>query len=163
MPISPQGELDLYPCTLKWVQTNINDSTNVITNELLALASNSKAIISIPDITFLCDSTKKGLEVITMLGLKGIKTVHTYDTNLQESRRKKMGFYMGDARIKATTLHSFKGWESKAIVIYIGNAVDKKSLALIYAGLTRLKKDSEGSYLTVVSCADELVEYGKSW
>ena len=163
LPISAQGELDLYPCTLKWVQTNINDSADVITNELLALASNPKSIISIPDITFLCDSTKKGLEVIAKLGMKGIKTVHTYDNNLQESRRKKMGFYMGDARIKATTLHSFKGWESKAIVIYIGNGVDKKSLALIYAGLTRLKKDSEGSYLTVVSCADELAEYGKSW
>ena len=163
LPISLQGELDLYPCTLKWVQTNINDSANVITSEVLALASSPKTIIAIPDITLLCDSTKKGLEVITKLGQKGIKSVHTYDTNLQESRRKKMGFYMGDARIKATTLHSFKGWESKAIVIYISSAIDKKSLALIYAGLTRLKKDSEGSYLTVVSCSEELAEYGKSW
>ena len=163
LPISKQGELDLFPCTLKWVQTNMALSANVTTEELLALVSSPDNIIAIPDITFLCDSTKKGLEVVSKLGMKGIKTVHTYDENLQESRRKKMGFYMGDARIKATTLHSFKGWESRAIVIFIGNSIDKKSLALIYAGLTRLKKHSEGSYLTVVSCADKLLDYGKSW
>lgn len=163
LPVSEEGELDLFPCTLKWVQTNIMPSADVVMEELLALASSSESIIAIPDITFLCDSTKKGLEVVSKLGMKGIKTVHTYDDNVQESRRKKMGFYMGDARIKATTLHSFKGWESRAIVIFIGNNIDKKSLALIYAGLTRLKKHAEGSYLTVVSCADELSAYGKSW
>ena len=70
---------------------------------------------------------------------------------------------MGDSRIKATTLHSFKGWESRAIVIFIGHSVDKKSLALIYTGLTRLKKHPEGSYLTVISCANELIPYGKTW
>ena len=74
-----------------------------------------------------------------------------------------MGFYMGDARIKATTLHSFKGWESRAMVIFIGQSVDKKALALIYTGLTRLKRHPQGSYLTVVSCAPELIEYGKTW
>ena len=70
---------------------------------------------------------------------------------------------MGDARIKATTLHSFKGWESRAIVIFIGDSVDKKSLALIYTGLTRLKRHTEGSCLTIVSCANELIPYGKTW
>jgi len=75
----------------------------------------------------------------------------------------KMGFYMGDALVKATTLHSFKGWESRAIVIFIGQSVEKRSLALIYTGLTRLKRHTEGSYLTIVSCADELIAYGKTW
>jgi len=74
-----------------------------------------------------------------------------------------MGFYMGDSRIKATTLHSFKGWESRALVIVIGATVDRKSLALIYTGLTRLKRHAENSYLTVVSYARELREYGKTW
>lgn len=38
-----------------------------------------------------------------------------------------MGFYMGDARIKATTLHSFKGCEFGAMVIFIGQSVEKKA------------------------------------
>ena len=70
---------------------------------------------------------------------------------------------MGDARIKATTLHSFKGWESRAIVIYIGKAFNNKSLSLLYTGLTRLKWHAESSFMTVVSSAEELSEYGKTW
>ena len=70
---------------------------------------------------------------------------------------------MGDARVKATTLHSFKGWESRAIVLFVGEKVDEQSYAIIYTGLTRLKRHEKGSFLTVVSCSDELVEFGKTW
>jgi hypothetical protein len=91
------------------------------------------------------------------------KTVHTFAAEEKEFRRQKVGFYMGDARIKATTLHSFKGWESRALVIYVSNKTDLKTLALIYTGLTRLKRHEEGSCLTVVSCSEKLLEYGKTW
>ncbi|MCY1376370.1 hypothetical protein D9M69_638550 [compost metagenome] len=98
-----------------------------------------------------------------MLGQKGIRCVHTYDSDDQESRRQKIGFYMGDARVKATTLHSFKGWESRCLVIYMGDRATAQSLALLYTGLTRLKSHPEGSVLTVVSSSRELNEFGKSW
>lgn len=74
-----------------------------------------------------------------------------------------MGFYMGDARIKATTLHSFKGWESRLLVIYVPDAAHAQSLALVYAGLTRLKRSQKGSWLTVVCSAPELHEFGRSF
>jgi hypothetical protein len=70
---------------------------------------------------------------------------------------------MGDARIKVTTLQVFKGWESRVLVIYVTNKTDLKTLALIYTGLTRLKRHEEGSCLTVVSCSEKLLEYGKTW
>lgn len=62
--------------------------------------------------------------------------MHTYDQDEQERRRQKVGLYMGDARVKATTLHSFKGWESRSLVIYLGEKISQKSLALLYTGLT---------------------------
>ncbi|KZZ04288.1 hypothetical protein A3744_26225 [Oleiphilus sp. HI0073] len=70
---------------------------------------------------------------------------------------------MGDARVKATTLHSFKGWESRLLVIYITESVSPKDLALIYTGLTRLKRSVYGSCLTVVCSATELESYGATW
>ena len=164
LPVSAQGELSLFPCTLKWVQTRIELVAKVCGEELFLLAVDAEPdLLSIPDITFLSDTKKSGYEVIKEVGVKGVKTVHTFAKDNKESRRQKVGFYMGDSRIKATTLHSFKGWESRAIVIFIGQQVDKKSLALIYTGLTRLKRHTEGSYLTIVSCADELIDYGKTW
>lgn len=164
LPISAQGELSLFPCTLKWVQTRPEMITEVCRQELFLLAVDTEPdFLSIAEITFLSDTKKSGQDVIEEVNKRRVRAVHTFAKDPKESRRQKVGFYMGDSRIKATTLHSFKGWESRAIVICIGQQVDKKSLALIYTGLTRLKRHTEGSYLTVVSCADELLSYGKTW
>jgi hypothetical protein len=164
LPVSEQGELNLYPCTLKWLHTKMELVPQVCREELFALAVDAEPdLVSIPDITFLSDTNKRGISVVSALGMRGVKACHTFSEDARESRRMKMGFYMGDARVKATTLHSFKGWESRAIVIFIGQSVEKRSLALIYTGLTRLKRHTEGSYLTIVSCADELIAYGKTW
>lgn len=164
LPESAQGELDIYPCKLKWVQTNVDHALTTCKEELFAMAPDADPeLLAIPDITFLSDSQKLGRQVVEEIGKKGVKTVHTFGNNDRDSRRRKMGFYMGDSRIKATTIHSFKGWESCALVIFIGSSIDKKSLALIYTGLTRLKRSQESSYLTVISCAKELKEYGRTW
>ncbi|MDO6671337.1 NERD domain-containing protein/DEAD/DEAH box helicase [Cobetia amphilecti] len=164
LPNGPQGELDLYPCALRWVQTSPLRSVEICLEEILQMAPRAtNAILAIPDITFLTGSQKMGASVVNALEAKGIHAVHTYSTDKKESRRRKMGFYMGDARVKATTLHSFKGWEARAIVIFVGEKTSGQTLALIYAGLTRLKRHEEGSFLTVVSCAGELIEFGKSW
>jgi hypothetical protein len=163
LPISEQSELNMFPCTLKWVHTQDNLVAQICREELFLLATDADPdLVSIPDITFLADTNKRGVTVISELGSKGVNSCHTFSDDARESRRKKMGFYMGDSRIKATTLHSFKGWESRAIVIFIGQSVDKKSLALIYTGLTRLKRHLDGSYLTIVSCSNELIPYGKT-
>jgi len=164
LPEPAQGELDLYPCNLKWVHTNQKSALEVCQMEIFTMAPNAApALLAIPDITFLTGSQKIGREVVRQIGTHGVRTVHTFGDDSRDSRRRKMGFFMGDSRIKATTLHSFKGWESRALVIFIGQSVDRKSLALIYTGLTRLKRHTEGSFLTIVSCANELREYGKTW
>lgn len=164
MPEAIQGELDIFPCSLKWIHSTPDKVISACEQAILDMAPDaSPDILAISDITFLSNNQRFGLSVIEELNNTGIKSVHTYSSDTQESRRKKMGFYMGDARIKATTLHSFKGWESRALVIFIGERVTEKNLALIYTGLTRLKRHTEGSYLTVVSCSEKLKDYGKTW
>ena len=164
VPRSLQEDLDLYPCKLRWVQTESEFASEVCMEEILRMAPKAEpTVLSISDITFLTGSQKFGLQVVTRVGQKGIRSVHTFDEDTRESRRKKMGFYMGDARVKATTLHSFKGWEARALVIYTGGVIDTKTLAAIYTGLTRIKRHPEGSFLTVVCVAPELADYGKTW
>lgn len=164
LPNGIQGELDLYPCQLRWVQISSGNDVQVCTEEILKMAPRAKEdILSITDITFLTGTQSMGAAVVSALESNGVNAVHTYSPDKKESRRKKMGFYMGDARVKATTLHSFKGWESRAIVLFIGGKIDNQALALIYTGLTRLKRHEKGSYLTVVSSASDLADFGKSW
>ena len=71
---------------------------------------------------------------------------------------------MGSAKVKATTIHCFKGWESSAIVFHLSKG-GEKSKFLLYTGITRLKQEEEDnpSFLTVVSSVPEFKEYGKTW
>ncbi|HIF9499057.1 TPA: NERD domain-containing protein [Photobacterium damselae] len=164
LPKTNQLDIGLEHCDLRWVHVKNHNAEDICCSELLRLSTTaSPETLSIADITFLCDSRKFGIKVVRKLGNKGIRVIHTYDPDEQESRRQKVGFYMGDARIKATTLHSFKGWESRALVLYVSSTLDQKNLALLYTGLTRLKRHPDGSCLTVVSHSIDLLEYGKSW
>jgi hypothetical protein len=164
LPQDPQGELALYPCKMRWIQTTEQKANAVCVDAILEMPPLADPdILVIPDITFLAPSQNLGLEVITELGQRGMKTVHTFSKDKRESRRLKLGFYMGDARVKATTLHSFKGWETRGLVIYTGHRNSQKALALAYTGLTRIKRHPESSYITVVCAVPELSEYGRTW
>lgn len=165
LPKSEQGSLTLHPCTLRWVQREPGKpTTDVCVTEILSMMKRTgRDGIANADICLLTDDQRAGAEVVRLLGKNQIRAVTTFDHRGIESKRNKMGFWMGDARVKATTLHSFKGWESRLLVIHITRAFTADSLALIYTGLTRLKRSVQGSYLTVVCSAPELSEFGRKW
>jgi hypothetical protein len=170
-PPPDQSELDLSPCDLKWVQTVRDNAAEACVNELFDLIRkdehNNRAI---PDLTLLTDNIDDGIKIAAFLGQRGVKTVHTFadveagaQNRPREDRRKKLGFWKGDARVKLTTLHSFKGWEGRLIVLNITHAKTPKDFALIYTGLTRLKKHPLGSCMTVVCSENRLKRFGDLW
>lgn len=158
LPEPEQGTLDLYPCHLRWVQCSRDAADTVCFAEIEALMKRTGAEgLANADITVLASDMQSGGEIVKGLNDRNIRVLDTFG---EDNRRQKMGFYMGDAKIKATTLHSFKGWESRLLVIYVTEASDLKSLALIYTGLTRLKRSQQGSWLTVVCSAQVLAAFG---
>jgi len=164
LPQNPQGELSLYPCNMRWIQTTQEKAVAVSAEAIMEMAPLADPdILAIPDITFLSPSQNIGLQVTEVLDAHNIKAVHTYSRDTRELRRLKLGFFMGDARVKATTLHSFKGWETRGLVVYTGHRLTPKTMALIYTGLTRIKRHTKSSYITVVSALPELAAYGKTW
>ncbi|MFY0700379.1 MAG: NERD domain-containing protein/DEAD/DEAH box helicase [Bermanella sp.] len=162
LPETVQDSLSFDRCDLRWIQVSDEQAKDICVEEMIKLIS-SELVVSSADLTFLCDTKAIGYEVVKGLGNKGIKTVHTFDTDQKESRRQKIGFYMGDSRVKATTIHSFKGWESSRLVAYVGPNFNHKNLALLYTAMTRLKYLADGCSLTIVTSIDELSDYGKSW
>ena len=164
IPQPEQGSLALYPCNLRWVQCEVAEAQELCVRAVISLMHQSgKAGLANADITLLTANMALGERVVIDLEEFGPRVVQTFSGDKREQRRSKMGFYMGDARVKATTLHSFKGWETRALVIHVDHAESPESLALIYAGLTRLKRSVEGSWLTVVCSAPALKEYGETW
>ncbi|WP_313138229.1 AAA family ATPase [Paracoccus jeotgali] len=161
-----QGSLDVEPCTLRWIQCPPEEAKRHCINAVLAMMRETgpQSGTANADITFICNEIAFGKSVTDELDTySNIRTVHTFEADRMEQARRKMAFWKGDARVKATTLHSFKGWESRLLVVHVGHAIGADSLASIYVALTRLKRSPAGSWLTVVCSAPELAHYGGGW
>ncbi len=161
-PIPIQGEIDFHT-ELRWIQVQANIIANTCCNALIDMVKNAEPQIAFADLTCVVDHAEIGMEVVSLLLKKKIYCIHTFSERGQESRRKKLAFFKGDGRVKVTTLHSFKGWESRALVVQVSKADSLDELSLLYTGITRLKKYHNGSYLTVVCSAPELEKFGRTW
>lgn len=162
LPLIP--EFTNYPCHLKWIQTNEGAALDICYEEILEMIkSATPKNLGISDITFLASSVNFGQEVVQRLAEKNFNILHTFSSDPFERRKQKHAFFMGDARVKATTIHSFKGWECRALIIYTGTSDGPNTKALLYTAMTRLKRHTQGSYLTVVSALPSLAEYGQLW
>lgn len=166
---APVNEEFEFKTLLSWWAIPASSAAQYCVRALFGIVEQSDPPLSYADLTCIVENEKVGFDVVKLLNEKGIGVIHTFgqgDTPIEkyyDGQRKKQAFFKGDARVKVTTLHSFKGWESKALVVHIGHAKSHAALALAYAGITRLKRDDFGCYLTVVSEAPELVNYGKRW
>ncbi|MGO8034945.1 NERD domain-containing protein [Rhizobium leguminosarum] len=165
IPEPDQEALDLFPAHLQWVQCQDHEAARHCVNAILAVmrrtgTGTGKANA---DITFLANEIDFGKQVVLELATYGVNAAHTFERDKREQNRLKMAFFLGDSRVKATTFHSFKGWETPLMVMYIRRAVGPEAMAAIYAALTRLKRSPTGSHLTVVCSAPELAAYGATW
>lgn len=168
-PLAPQGEFE-FKSVLRWRQVPPEGVVDACIDALLGILSASQDDpVAVADLVCIVEREDIGLGITRKLREKNIRTIHTFGQGEgerekgEDSRRKKLAFYKGDARIKVTTIQSFKGWESKALVVHISDADNPRDLALAYAGITRLKRDDRGCYLTVVCSAPQLREYGETW
>ncbi|MBE9202875.1 UvrD-helicase domain-containing protein [Synechocystis salina LEGE 06099] len=162
LPDSDVNELDLYPANFKWIQV---ESTNCLAEESVDAILNmpilvAPQILAYPDIVLLVPTHQLGLSCVQLLERNKINVMHVFNKNQQEQKSKKMAFFMGDARIKACTIHSFKGWEARHIVIAITENTD---LEASYVAMTRLRRHTEGSFLTVICSDPKLKEFGLTW
>ena len=74
-----------------------------------------------------------------------------FSTNEFKRSSRKRRFWPDAPGVKGCTVHSFKGWEARALVMGIGT--DRGSRRLAYVGMTRVKTDSAGgqSFLSIVN------------
>ncbi|WP_024899090.1 nuclease-related domain-containing DEAD/DEAH box helicase [Brucella rhizosphaerae] len=167
IPQQESSELDIYPCELQWVQCDEQEVLSNCINAVLNLMKKTKLENGLgnSDIVLLCGSHDLGMQIVDKLEREpwGIYCTHIFAERKAEQNRRKMAFYLGQPRVKAATLHSFKGWESRMLVIHIGRAVTSEELAGVYTAITRLKRDHLGSYVIVVCSAPQLEAYGRSW
>ena len=156
--------LDVEPVKLRWLQVSPDVAAETCVEAVCSTPGFADPeTVGFSDVTLLINSHEFGLRCVEMLQGKGVEVAHVFDSEKSRQRVRKLAFFMGDARVKACTIQSFKGWEARALVVYVGSAQSLADRALVYVGLSRLKRHARGSFLTVVCAAPELEAYGKAW
>jgi hypothetical protein len=103
------------------------------------------------DIVFLCEEHRDGIDAVHVIEDAGHAVHHVFSMNEYQQSRRKRRFWPDAPGVKGCTVHSFKGWETRAMVMGIGTRSGSRRLA--YVAMTRVKTDSSGgqSFLSVVN------------
>jgi hypothetical protein len=162
----PQQELAVEPVNLRWLQVDADDLGSEGADTVLTLVEQSDrgngSPIAWADVILVADEVTVGSAVIQRLP-PSIRTITTFAEDDRVRRRQKLVFFKGDARVKATTVHSIKGWEATSVVVALGANAGSHGARLLYTAITRLKRRSAGSHLTVVCSDSTFAEFGKQW
>lgn len=162
LPTAVQGDL-FESVRLQWLQVPAWRAVEACVQAVADMTQAGAPAIPWADIALLVGTHELGLRCVKALKTRGVEVVHVFGLNHKEKKRGKLGFWMGDARMKAASVHSFKGWESRAIVVYVDRAGTPAERSAVYVALSRLKRCPTGSFLTVICSAPELEAYGRTW
>lgn len=125
------------------------------------------------DIIFLLPDHDEGLQLVNSFKIKnrGLQVNHIFEKkyNGKRSNLKKLGFWMKSPKLKMCTIHSFKGWELKNIVLITPKDLDKPSYLkqdkweekihkIIYTSITRTRGN-----LIVFNRMSRYKDYGEAW
>lgn len=171
LPESPIEEYDMF----KKDNLDAGNLSFTWVNELLLtpdilkrhLENFEKAVmqqkLTFADQTILTTTHKIGMDICNVLDSKKIKHTDIFAEDWQEQRRKKQYFFKGSHAIKACTIHSYKGWESKALFIIIDKLEPSHHDAeLLYVALTRLKGGSPCA-IYILCTESNLIGFGNRW
>ena len=132
----------LYAQHIVWLNMPDEEWLDYVHNAFLRL---KKERYSPSDIVILLPNHKYGQACVAAFKEKNIEANHVFEDNSEAKYHAlKKAFWMGDSRLKISTIHSFKGWELLNIILYIPKTApesNKKLDAIIYTAITRTKEN----------------------
>lgn len=102
------------------------------------------------EIVILLPKNQMGAEAVRFSQEHGIDTNHVFVTNKDRKWRNKRISQVNDHRLKISTIHQFKGWESANVILLLPehwNGADKNMGSVVYTAMTRTLKN-----LIVLNC-----------
>lgn len=99
----------------------------------------SDTVILLPDKNF-------GIECVQYFEQKkNIKVNHVFENEMEKRfHHHKKAFWMGDSRLKISTIHSFKGWEVLNVIIFIPDKIlgsQELYNRIVYTAITRTRQN----------------------
>jgi hypothetical protein len=103
------------------------------------------------DVAFLCQHHDQGLAAVEVIEAAGYDVHHIFARKEQDRSRRKRRFWPDAPGVKGSTVHSFKGWESPALVMSMNYGSESRRLA--YVAMTRIRVGGidRPAYLSIVN------------
>ena len=101
IPENEQTELDFNPqIKFRWVQvSSVNSIAEICFAEARWQMKCLESDTAIPDIIFLTSTNNMGLMFVEKCEQRRVRVLNTFSQEHENSRRKKLAFFLGDARI----------------------------------------------------------------
>lgn len=132
----------LHSHHIVWLNINEDDWRDFVFNSFLRL---KKEGYSPSDIVLLLPNHKLGKLAVDLFKEKNIEVNHVFEEDAETGYHPhKKAFWMGDSRLKMSTIHSFKGWELLNIVLFIPAKAPESNTkldAIVYTALTRTREN----------------------
>ncbi len=143
----PAGSEAHQPTVRRWVNVNEQNAVRIAADEVEALFKNFEGL-SPSDIVLLADH-ETGEQIMNELRSRGNDVISVFTSGPGDFRQsRKRAFWGGQPGIKGCTIHSFKGWESRAVVC----VPPANSPMSLYIAMTRVKAaPSRQALLTIVN------------
>ncbi|MFA0847162.1 MAG: UvrD-helicase domain-containing protein [Methanobacterium formicicum] len=112
------------------------------------------------EIAILLPKKQMGTEVVEFFAEKGIPCDHVFITKNSRNWRNKKISVLGDERLKISTIHQFKGWESPNVILVIPehwSGGDNNLDSVVYTAITRTLQN-----LIVLNCNQRYNEFGEA-
>lgn len=162
-PADDEPNLPYDDCHIRWVSCAEWEVAQVTASEIEALPTRTGGpVLAWADIAFVTPDHDIGLHMLSHLP-PSLRVRHVFAPTKAEQRARKFAFWAGDGRIKGSTTHSYKGWESRAVVGALTRSRTLEDLASAYVSLSRVVRHLHGSYLTVVCSDEKLNRWAQEW
>lgn len=154
----PEGiEGSLFDPHLIW--RNVNSTELPLENIYKAFDwLTKKQNIHPSEIVIMFPTHTEGLKAKQYFEKKNIKVNDVFEEEIG-NKRHKHSFWMGDSRMKMSTIHSFKGWELTNVILVTPDSNDYPSIDyLMYIALTRTREN-----IIVFNRVEKYNNYGEDW
>ncbi len=133
-----------------WNIDRTNELGRSIGREVVRLLDENQTL-SPRDVVFLCEHHDDGLTAVSEIERGGYSVHHIFSKHKPERAIRKRRFWPDADGVKGCTVHSFKGWETPALVMGIRR--DEGSRRLAYVAMTRIagRASGEVGYLSIVN------------
>jgi hypothetical protein len=150
------------PTHRTWINCGPNDLAREMAHASSRLLEGSDLVDTPRELTFLAPTHTAGLSVARQLEGLGHVVHHVFARSESDQQRRKRRFHPDTPGVKGCTVQSFKGWESRVLVVGIGDQPWDRRLA--YVALTRLKQGTDRpAVIVVVNSNPALVDFSETF